>query len=224
MFGIIAASGTATTAILKSLTFIGSDSTTSSTSIAYPPGTVANDIAIVFRINEASSLPNSITNYTSITSTSPVNASLNGIVSYKQLTASDISAGSASFVASPVQTSTMSMILVFRPNFTVTNITSTVQDNTVNTTTLGVNIPTASTSGSSYIGLGHFASSTSTFLTLTQSPTGTMSEIDHGTTGGGRSQTILYRIFNEGTTAQGIGVSTSDAGTNLAQTIALRVL
>lgn len=217
MLGIIANSGGTTTPVLETLTFVGSAST-SGTSLTYPAGTTTNDIAVLFRILEntvSGSLPTQASGFTDILS-SPTTQLISGRSSYRQILSGD----TAITLTNPAG-NTLSMVLVFRPNFTPATITANATGtNSTSAGAVSVNIPSGSTTNNPYLAFAHYGTTSSEQI-LT--PDIAMTEIDNGGNSTARSQTVLYKIYNQNDTGQAISVSSTDSGTNLGQGFTLAI-
>jgi len=216
MLGIIANSGSTTVSALETLTFVGSNST-SGTSLTYPAGTTTNDVAVLFRIlenNVTGQLPTLASGFTNILS-SPTTQLISGRSAYRQILSGD----TAITLTNPTG-NTLSMVVVFRPNFTPTTITAVSGTNSTSGSAIAVNISSESTTNNPYLAFAHYGS---TSIEQTLTPDIAMTEIDNGLNGTARSQTVLYKIYNQNDTGQAISVSSTDSGTNLGQGFTLAI-
>jgi hypothetical protein len=212
MFGIVAAAG----GVSKNITFVNSSTSTSSTITI--PSFQNGDYVFIFQSNSGTStIPDTPSNFTSITTGSLLvgggggGLSLGVKVSYKKM----VTGESRNISLSGLGIRAVS--LLFRPDFIGTGEdygspnTQTITGTPATQTVVG-----PSTSLYPHIIFGHY-SATGTVSPRTSSVT--MSEV----TGGSTSQYVKYKIYDTGDTSESVNISMQDEGTNSLQSFYFQI-
>ncbi len=199
--------------VSKNIEFISSSTSTSSTITI--PSFQNGDYVFIFQSNSGTStIPNTPTGFTSITTGSAVvggGLSLGVKISYKELVTGE--SRNISLSGSGIR----AVSLLFRPDFIGTGEdygspnTQTITGTPATQTVVG-----PSTSLYPHIIFGHYSA---TGIVSPRTSSVTMSEV----TGGSTSQYVKYKIYDTGDTSESVNISMQDEGSNSLQSFYFQI-
>lgn len=192
---------------ISSLSFVAS-SVSSATTITFPTGTQSGDLVVLieFSTTVTPSTPSGWTNIGEASTTGML-----GSCSYKVVTSDDLLSSVSGIVGTTRKT-----MLAFRPNGTISSVTTGSINGQATTSAPTNQSLIMSGVATPVIGIAHYATTSSS---PTRGSSGlTMTEVNNTT-----NQNSRYVIFNQGDTPTDGTITMTDGGTNVLQSFYLKI-